>query len=292
MRRVTVSVLVVAMVLLPAMNAHARARLSIQLAVVRTAVGATSIELVAPGHLRMSIQENGRTMIIEHIAGAAARKYVDATRAKTGRSSAFRRAERSLARRGYHPAAGMMTITRKYPANNGAIGVTQSFDNEDGEMVTAAWDDGDDGTWEGVISLEDYNTTQWQVWDLQFRIEDVEDLGNNYQSLDGFGVGGGGPWEIDYAAPEAASPAGVVVAAASTWGGSAGSIALSSSGEGAGSVAASAMALGSWGSFWDCVYWGALGAIAACLLTGPGFFFCFAVGIGVVVLVCALREVL
>lgn len=235
---------------------------------------ALGLERVEQSERRVTELPDGR--VLEELHGDPAYRHLQQLISR--RPDAF--ANLSLLARGYRPSEEVLVqrVRRPQHAANRGDGFSmfaQSYEesNSEGEIIFWSWDNGDPGTWEGVVWFEDYTTglagtNEAQVDISSTEVHELVFLVNTWES--GGGSGGSGDMEqmVMWDAPRCATVVpGVRFASldvGSTW--VVGDYALASSGR------------FSWRRWGGCtVSWGVggcAGAATGCALTGPGWAKC------------------
>src|SRR3954469_12156016 len=112
---------------------------------------------------------------VVRLSGLEARARMSQVQAK--HPAAFGKAMAALTRRGFHPtdlafanlhSSHASTIARQ---GNAIQRVQDSWSGTEGEIDFWSWDDGYDGTWEGIIYAENYSTGVSVTFDVQLDIE-------------------------------------------------------------------------------------------------------------------------
>ncbi len=236
-------------------------------------------ERVEQSERRLTALPDGR--ILEELHGEPAYRHLQQLMSR--RPEAF--ANLSLPAKGYRPSKEVLVqrVTRPQRAairgdgfanrGDGFFMFAQSYQesNSEGEIIFWSWDDGDPGTWEGVVWFEDYTRgiagTNEAIVDISStEAHELVFLVNTWES--GGGSGGSGEQQIMWDAPRCATVVpGVRFASldvGSTW--VVGDYALASSGR------------FSWRRWGGCTVVGGVGGCAGaatgCALTGPGWAKC------------------
>ena len=148
----------------------------------------------------------------------------------------------------------------------------------DGEVVMHSWDDGNPGTWEGTMYVQDYQTGNWAGYDVQYDIttEEVEPI---YAESYGSGGPGRDPFPVRLTHPRST---GVKLAALSV-----------------GEKALIPIQCGMCNyymiyhtDFGRCFSSGAAGCVVACRLAGAGWPECAGACAGGILVTCALQNLM
>lgn len=225
---------------------------------------------------------------VQVLQGTAAYEHIQTL--KQRRPAALKDAGKKLAALGYQPTDVYVVVrtlrTEGAAASNvdnfGSnfhlqhVAQSQEFQNEDGEMVTMSWDDGDDSTWEGTWYVERYSDGSWKTMEGQLDIADAPPYAI-WSEVIGQGKGGGNP-------PVNANPDNnPFLAPASSPQISLASLASFASG-------ANLQDNGDWGDWAQCAGAGCLGCLAECIYAGPYYWGCVAACCALIALICALDE--
>jgi len=222
---------------------------------------------------------------IQHIRGASARAHLRELRRKSKKG--FGVATADLRRRGYRPTdhvyvSKVIRFASLNPseARSGSVLRTSmrpqqySEQFQEGEVTFWSWDDGYDGTWEGVLYAENYSNGGWQTHEAQLNIE----VDGNYWTVwhdRVAGEGGGGaplPVSLDQE-QESGDFLGQFVTAVNQDKRSSEFVTLRASGVSA-AASSSFVSFGPIDYYW-CAFWGCLGAAVGCGFLGPAAPPCF-----------------
>lgn len=147
---------------------------------------------VSAEHNHPAIPDN---LTVQRIGGEEALTYLQQLEAKN--PSVFSEVRRSLRGRGYEPTR-TVSVSRTV-ATPGLI--SDSASSSDGEIVMWSWDDGDDGTWEGMVYVKRYSdgataTSEGQmditvpeVRPIWYRTISIDRPGDDEPRPAGFGAG-------------------------------------------------------------------------------------------------------
>lgn len=156
---------------------------------VSDAITASTV-LSVPEEEIIQRQDGGVTQLLR---GGKARARLEELRAAPKRRVGYLRAELNLMGRGLIPTDHVLVV-RHIPAAEiiGRSVTPISYSPQDfqesvngKEILMWSWDDGDDSTWEGTVSVERHSDGLFATWDLQIDIPTAQ----------GYDVGGW--WDID-----------------------------------------------------------------------------------------------
>lgn len=157
-------------------------------------------EVVEAGWFRETFREpSGEIVVAELITGQAAQDYL----ARKGRAfarirSAFAIAARDMRQRGFEEA-GQVTVERVY-SRGSTVGVArgqqESAVTSKGEVVTNAWDDGNDATFEATWYAENYKSHRWRVYNAQIDVRQGSPKHKWDDYIDGGKGGAPGPLPV------------------------------------------------------------------------------------------------
>lgn len=151
----------------------------------------------------------GEDAMVEKMKGEAALTHLYNLFSK--RPQAFRAARKSLMDKGFEPTDNVyVERTVRFASDRSGHGDIEatpvesySEQSSEGEIIFWSWDDGVDGTWEGVIYVEAYSTNEASSWEGQMDISDSNlpwIYYNNTWSGGGNGPGGD-PLPVDGGEP-------------------------------------------------------------------------------------------
>ena len=217
----------------------------------------------------------GREVFVEHLAGTKATQHLAAL--KKRKKEAFKKAEEDLQTFGMQET-GHVYVVRTFDLES-LSPASSSITTSTGEIVFSSWDDGYDGTWEGVIYAENYNGGS-VTYNAQINIEQN---GNNWTvwrtvvDYDPYG-GGNGDREalLDDSQTQLRLDA-VFAGLTQTY-----SEAIPAIG---GSSQLRPMLAGAY-DYYRCAFWGCLGAAVGCFFLGPAAPPCFFVACTAVLVGC------
>lgn len=89
---------------------------------------------------------------------------------QSAEKNSFRKAAERLRAKGYTPTETVDVLQTGTPPSKRIRPVQETFVDEGGEVVYWTWSDGIDGTWEGVIYVEDYTTGATATWSTQIDV--------------------------------------------------------------------------------------------------------------------------
>jgi hypothetical protein len=227
-----------------------------------------------------AVSDDGRSAV-DTLTDEAARAHLAELRAR--KPSAFAKADAMMEKKGY--ARTEIVVVRRSVDLRGergranGIAPVQSYSNDDGEIVFYSWDDGDDGTWEGQVYVENYATGASILVNGQILISDaavpVQWERTVYSS-------GGDPRLI---APEARSGCDVVQVA------SADHDVIEKVRAGAANADIQLVQIRGYLQRWvTCSAGGCVAALIGCRYTGPAWGYCTGVGCFAAMIGCAIAE--
>jgi hypothetical protein len=170
-------------------------------------------------------------------------------------------------------------------SKNGIQPAQYSWSDNGGEIDFWSWDDGYDGTWEGVLYAENYDTGVSTTFDLQINIE----VDGNYWTVYSENTGverNGGPYEVK-TAPPASRDSGIRLAAVHAEGDFLPALLSSMNVKQAPGQPYQLVLHPK--EYFSCAFWGCLGAAVGCAFLGPGAPPCFFAACTTVLVAC-LRE--
>lgn len=209
-----------------------------------------------------------RNSTVEHLSGQQAADYLAQSRLLYLAPGAH------LRRAGAKPTQDVIVLRRDRgrPAtfegrpSQGSYVLATVASTSQGSVTFWSWDDGNNATWEGVITVENNSNGAWSTWEAQIDIST-----SAYTTL--WAERTGGEIEEEYQTRNWSDPSDLRLA---QWG---------PSGCAAG---CQTYATQEYQDFVDCIVTGCTGVAAACRMMGPGWANCFAAGCAGVAVDCAL----
>jgi len=203
----------------------------------------------------------------------------------------FGRAVEALKKRGFQPTTQAWAVLHSAKASgpvdskNGIQLAQYSWSGDEGEIDFWSWDDGDNGTWEGVLYAENYDTGVAVTFDLQINIE----VDGNYWTVFSDCTGAernGQPYEVK-TSPAGGQDSGIRLAS------------LNAESRFLPALLSSMNVKQAPGhpyelvlhpqQYFGCAFWGCLAVAVGCAFLGPGAPPCFFAACTAVLVAC-LRE--
>lgn len=153
-----------------------------------------------------SIQAVSSDQAVEVLHGKRAVDYLEVVEKE--KPERFKKAELRLKELGYKPTTDVVVFRTVNIAKSGSKGpqngnkhlvlpAQDTYSDSEGEVIFWSWDDGDDGTWEGITSAERYSDGAYATYESQVLIvtenyETVWEEQTSYYRGGSDGGGGGG----------------------------------------------------------------------------------------------------
>jgi hypothetical protein len=123
------------------------------------------------------LENQGKLVAVQRLSGKEAYDHLQQVRDVKG--EAFGHSVALMASQGYRPtkvAVVVRTVRVDKLISEGvipssAVPVGTEISNQEGEVIFWSWDDGNDGTWEGVTYVAKYSTGQWATYNSQVNIQ-------------------------------------------------------------------------------------------------------------------------
>lgn len=132
--------------------------------------------LISEIHRTLETGSMPENMILQKLSGAQSRDHLE--RARASRAGLFGMAEADMRKRGYNSTEIVFVIKRlsidQKSESRSTPDKEETVTSSEGEMTFWSWDDGYDGTYEGIIYTLDYSTGKDAAWSGQMNIETAE----------------------------------------------------------------------------------------------------------------------
>lgn len=243
-----------------------------------------------------SIQQISSDQAVEVIHGKRAVDYLEVV--KKERPERFKKAGSKLKELGYKPTGEVVvyrTVNVAKPVSKGlrsgnnslVLPAQDTYSDSEGEVIFWSWDDGDNGTWEGITSVERYSDGAYATYESQALIatDNYDTVWEDQTSYYGGGAdGGGGNGDGGPGIIRSALPSGLPATSFRR--------AVLKPGDGLnGTFRTMPVVAGrSWSSYLYCVAVGCTSCAHNCRYTGPLWPGCFGLCCGYFVVRCGLRE--
>jgi hypothetical protein len=233
---------------------------------------ASSLPYPAAAVLAQNTNHQAAPPNVTRLQGSAAMAHVEEIQSK--HPAAFRKAVEELKKRGFRPTEQALGMVHSGQAKgvsfppNGIQLVQTSWSGDQGEIDWWSWDDGYDGTWEGVLYAENYSTGVSATFDLQINIETDGNYWTVFEDCTGVEYRDGGPKEVR-APQRSTSDTGIRLAATHNF------IPQLLSTMHVNRVPGQPYALVAARGYYKCAFFWCLGAAVGCSFTGPAAPGCF-----------------